>query len=270
MTIAKTIYCMIFMLVASLAMAHDWAYALPIFENHQELQSFGYDNCAMDSNGEALVIKAFIKSGDTVFDVGAHCGQWSGYIFKEKLDVDLHAFEPIPSVFNLLKNNIAQSKTAYAHNLALSNENGTKKFFYYDVSRQAAETSSLYYRPLVDSIVHARPHIINVTTMRLDSFCQKHDIRVIDFLKIDTEGSEYDILQGASAMLSDGSIKVIQFEYGGTYIDAQITLKAVYDLLTEKGYAIYRIFSDGLIEIPHWAPTLENYRYSNYLAIYNQ
>ena len=48
----------------------------------------------------------------------------------------------------------------------------------------------------------------------LDLFCEREAIPNIDFLKIDTEGNELDVLEGAKKLLSGGKIKIIQFEFG--------------------------------------------------------
>ena len=88
-------------------------------------------------------------------------------------------------------------------------------------------------------------------------------------MKIDTEGNELYVLLGAEKLLQKQAIDIIQFEYGGCYLDSKTTLHQVYRYLRSKGYTIYRIASDGLIEIPIWHKKLENFAYSNYLAVKN-
>lgn len=111
------------------------------------------------------------------------------------------------------------------------------------------------------------PQIVTVPVETLDNFVKDQAISKIDFLKIDTEGSELNVLMGAQQSLAQGRIRQIQFEYGGTYKDAKITLRQVYTLLRKNGFKIFRIASDKLIPISSWNEALENYRYSNYLAI---
>ena len=89
----------------------------------------------------------------------------------------------------------------------------------------------------------------------------------IDYLKIDTEGAELDVLQGATQLLTNSQIDYIQFEYGGTYPDAGITLKAVYEYLTQYNYQIYRISRWQLTKIDTWQDWMENYKYGNFLAV---
>ena len=106
-----------------------------------------------------------------------------------------------------------------------------------------------------------------VEAMRLDTFCRQRSVERIDYLKIDTEGGEYDVLTGAEEMLRAGRVKFIQFEYGGTYPGANTSLKQVCEFLSSFGYSLFRILPDGLLHIPKWRDELETYRLSNYLAV---
>ena len=107
-----------------------------------------------------------------------------------------------------------------------------------------------------------------VDMMRLDDFCLENNVKNIDFLKIDVEGNELKVLDGAKGMLSNDKISVIQFEYGGTYIDAEILLKDVFDFFSELPYTIYKILPDRLLQTSY-SQQLENFQYANYLAINN-
>jgi len=242
---------------------------IKVFNNLAEFASIGYDNCSMVSNGELAIIKSFICGGDLVLDVGANKGEWSQYVLASKASITLHAFEPIPAVYRKLKRNLKQQYPAMCHNIAVSDKNSLKDFYCYDTTTSASEVSSLFHRPILDTLLHTQPTIITVETKTLDLFCKEQLIEHIDFLKIDTEGSELNVLKGATDLLKNGSIKYIQFEYGGTYQDAHITLKEVHELLTTYGYLIFRIIPQGLVDITEWTPSLENYCYSNYLAVYN-
>ena len=46
----------------------------------------------------------------------------------------------------------------------------------------------------------------------LDDFCTERDLDEIDFLKVDVEGSDWDVLQGAAGMLSKGAVNVVAIE----------------------------------------------------------
>lgn len=212
--------------------------------------------------GESNVIKKLIKPGDIVFDVGANIGEWSNHVFSDVGDdVVIYAFEPIKSVYNQLQVNV-KNKNFITFNEALSNTIGSKTFYFY----QSLPVMSGFYDRDIIRYMEPQKIVVNVDT--LDLVCSQNKVFHIDFLKIDTEGEELNVLRGAQSLLEHNSISMIQFEYGGCYIDAKTTLKQVYNLLVGGcHYSLFRIKSDGLIRIPEWKDELENYGYANYLAV---
>ena len=127
--------------------------------------------------------------------------------------------------------------------------------------------SGFYDREILREKVKLNHEKIVVNVNTLDSFCLENLVSHIDFLKIDTEGEELNVLKGASSLLKNKLISVIQFEYGGCYIDSETTLKEVYNLLVKHGFEIFRISPKGLIKIGKWKEQIENYKYCNYLAV---
>lgn len=215
----------------------------------------------MEQNGELLVVKSLIKDHDIVFDIGAHVGEWANYVKQYHKKAKLILFEPLPYLYKKLSKKFF---TGNVFSFAVSNNNNIKSFTHYP---KEPGLSSIYARQSVIQYLQSIPEIIQVKTITLDNFCRLKNIKHIDFLKIDTEGSEYDVLRGSLRLIKSGSIGLIQFEYGGTYIDADIKLKEVYDLLQTNGYLLYRITSRGLLPIPAWNQKLEDFQYANYLAV---
>lgn len=233
---------------------------IKIYVDSSETERLGYNNCDSYINGENLIIKNFIKTGDTIFDAGAHIGEWSHLVLEHTSNhCNLYSFEPIPYFFNKLIQAVGQKANCF--NLGLSKTEAELVINHYYI--QAEGCSSLYDRKTLGNIPVKK---INISVISLDKFCKDHAIKHIDFLKIDTEGAEWDILHGANRLISDKNIDFIQFEYGGTYSDANTTLAQVYAYLTNKNYTIFRITSDGLICIPKWHKELESFQYANYLA----
>jgi hypothetical protein len=92
-----------------------------------------------------------------------------------------------------------------------------------------------------------------------------HSIDVIHFIKIDVEGHEIKVLEGAKKMISSNSIYYIQFEFGGTNIDAKSYFRDFFYFLSDK-YNIYRIVPDGFFQVKHYSENREIFLYSNYFA----
>lgn len=226
---------------------------------------YGYDNDQLYANGELSVIKNYIHDGDVVFDIGASERGWANYVFKHHPQAVIHTFEPIPNSYEKLIS--SPKENLHAYNFTFSNSYGKRNFFYYP-SKELCCLSSFYYRPIMRTAFGNPPcTYLNVTTDSLDHFCAINNIARINFIKINGAGDEYNILLGAANLLKNHAIDALQFEYGGTYPDAGVTLKEVYEYLTSMGYKIYRIATSRLIHLTEWRDVFENNRYSNYLAV---
>ncbi|SRX75628.1 FkbM family methyltransferase [Aequorivita antarctica] len=129
-----------------------------------------------------------IKEGDVVFDIGANVGVFSLYASKIK-GTQVFAFEPHPSNFKILLNNVNQNNIenikCFDYALGSDNEDriliegniaGGHKLSYKDVS-QNAEGS------------------LKVKSVTLASMKEKLSIDKIDFVKLDCEGAEGEIIQ---------------------------------------------------------------------------
>ncbi len=239
---------------------------LAIKQDAPDLDQVGFDITEPAKNGEFRAISAILRAGDIVFDVGANRGNWCRQALAIQPRITLFAFEPVPSSFAALEKGLDNSGVK-TYNLAFSCDDREKTFYHCANNVEIEELSSFYRRPAVEEGLNIQIRPITVTSRTLDAFCREQGVEHIDFLKIDVEGGELDVLMGASGLLGDKKIETLQFEYGGTFKDAQVSLRQVYDLLTSSGYRIYRIIPDGLVRIAQWRAALENYRYSNYLAL---
>jgi len=236
---------------------------IKVMHDSPTLDKFGYVGSNMLKNGELDVIKKLIKSEDIVFDVGANVGKWSKKVLSHCGFVKIYAFEPVVSLYKSLVDNF-DTENMHTYNIALSNFQGSETFYFYP---KDTGKSGFYDREILRTMCKLQPEEITVEVDTLDIFCEKNNITHIDFLKIDTEGEEFRVLSGAYNLLKCNAIHAIQFEYGGCYIDSKTTLKSVYELLSELGYSVFRIVPKGLIKIVKWRDELENYRYTNYLAV---
>ncbi|MCC3528786.1 MAG: tetratricopeptide repeat protein [Microcoleus sp. PH2017_22_RUC_O_B] len=218
--------------------------------------------------GESQVIAKYIKAGDIVFDVGANAGDWTQEVLNQGHDVEIHLFEPIPNVYQRLLQNLVNkipSGKIRAFNLALGNKEEVKTFYHYE---DLSVLSTFYRRVEVEKQGNFNPpKSFPVVTTTIDIYCQKQEIKRINFLKVDVEGGELDVLYGAKYFLETGRIDYLQFEYGGTYLDSQRTLKEAFEYLQNFRYSIFKILPSGLEYKPSFVPEYEDFEYSNFLAV---
>jgi FkbM family methyltransferase len=215
------------------------------------------------SDGESQVIAKFINAGNVVFDVGANAGDWTTEVLGQGHNVEIHLFEPIPQVYQTLTQNL--DKKLIFNNIAVGKKEEVNKFYYYESN---SPLSTFYRRVDVEKQgLLDTPNEITVLKTTIDRYCQRHGLKRINFLKIDAGGSELDILYGANHFLQTGRIDYLQFEYGGTFIDAKTRLRQIFDYLQKFRYSIFKILPDRLEYKPTFLPEDENFEFSNFLAV---
>jgi FkbM family methyltransferase len=216
------------------------------------------NNCDIRTNGEGYFIEKHKETFDIVFDVGANIGEWSQYMYNAKPNSKIYSFEPSKQTFTRLKENIKNPNNKI-YNLGLGKEKENKIFYNY--GEESALNSQIERKSIMK-----KSYEEDVKFDTLDNFCGENSTDNISFLKIDVEGGELDVLKGSVGKISSGKIDYIQFEYGGTFIDARVFLKDIFDFFEDKPYTIYKITQNGLKKINKYDPSLDNFQYSNFIA----
>lgn len=226
--------------------------------------SEGNNNESMAANGELKVIRRFIPHSKMVFDVGAHAGEWTRFALQSNPEAQFHCFEPSPASFKqLLLQNFPPNVTC--NPLGLSSSDREAKLLVYD---EGNAMNSLYRREgLQERGILPQEKEEKVRLRTLDSYCLEKNIHTIDFLKIDVEGHELEVLRGAAQMLKSRQIGIVQFEYGGCHIDSRVFLKDFFHLMEGLTYEFYKILSQGLKRVPKYSQQYENFQYSNWLLM---
>lgn len=139
---------------------------------------------------EINLIKEFSSKKGNAFDVGSFCGTHS--LIMSKYFKNIYSFEPNKISFKRQKKNINinKIKNIYLYNLSISKKNGQSKY-YYPRDRKLSETS------LVKSSLYSKYKFGFSKTVTIDSFINKNKIKSVNFIKIDAEFYEKNILIGA-------------------------------------------------------------------------
>ncbi|MHA3098249.1 FkbM family methyltransferase [Acinetobacter brisouii] len=91
----------------------------------------------------------------------------------------------------------------------------------------------------------------------------------MDFIKIDIEGHELKAFEGFECYMDSSFIDYIQFEYGGVNLDSHTSLMEIYNFFKKRGFSIAKLMPNGLL-IRDYQPWMDNFMYSNYVAISNK
>ena len=224
-----------------------------------------------ESSGEKMCLqilkeKGLINSKSVFFDVGANVGNytvWIKSIFGK--DTIVHAFEPSKKTFLKLQNNVKGFENVILNNLAVGKTKGELKLFY---DSEESTLASLYERNL-EHIGKKISHKEIVQVETLSNYADNLNIDKIHFLKVDAEGHDLAIFQGAESLINNTKVDFIQFEFGGCNIDSKTYFKDFYYLLKGK-FNLYRILKDGLIKVDSYDERSEIFLTTNYLAISKQ
>ncbi len=231
------------------------------YENlfHFALNGMGYGyGGEMEISGEKDLLnylKSIFKTEEKIFfDVGANVGIYSLLLHKKFKNAKIYAFEPSKKTFETLLKKTNKIKNIKSYNLGLGIKKG-KKTLYYDPSESS--TATLHNR----KIKYNKGERIEIN--KLDSFCKIHNIKRINFLKMDVEGSELFVLKGAKNMLKNKKIDFIQLEFGIRNVDSKVFFRDFWDLLSQN-YLFYRILPGGIYPIKNYKENLEIFTGINY------
>ncbi|MCH2233034.1 MAG: FkbM family methyltransferase [Crocinitomicaceae bacterium] len=222
---------------------------------------------SLQASGEEYFIKDFLsnkilKKAPVLFDVGANKGEYSTLLRKSFGNANLHSFEPNSNTFHQLEDNI--SGIAKCYNFGFGEIEKKEKLYYSSSDKTSVQATS--DKSILTSI--SKPdeiseEEIHVTT--IDKFCSEKKIDFIDFLKIDTEGFELEVLLGAREFLASNKIGIIQFEFNEVNIVKRRFLKDFYEVL--QNFELYRLDTNRLIKLKEWQPIHEIFMFQNIVAI---
>jgi FkbM family methyltransferase len=177
------------------------------------------------------IFKKYIKPGTVAIDVGANIGLHSLAMSKNSPSI-VHAFEPQPQTFNLLKMNCSKNPRIQLHNVCLS-----------DMSKQLSmvDVSNLE-NPGGAHVESETQEEEKVNCITLDSL----NFINVSFIKIDVEGHEIEVIKGALGTITREKPVMIVEIIGGMDVDnasSEIAndIKNRVDFIKSLGYKVTRV-----------------------------
>ncbi|MGD6932917.1 MAG: FkbM family methyltransferase [Candidatus Bathyarchaeia archaeon] len=175
--------------------------------------------------------------GGIVFDVGAYIGvctlKYASFLRRKGM---VYAIEPSPQSYNILSNNIKINnlQNVTPVNAALMSFNGVSHLY---SCNGFASVNSISERHIEAGGGHASSQF-TVNSITLDALINKFNVPRIDLLKIDVEGAELNVLNGALTALDRGIVDRLVIEVHQSIVN----LSDVCIFLEDKSYSVKGLF----------------------------
>jgi FkbM family methyltransferase len=167
-----------------------------------------------------------------IFDVGAHHGESATEYSILYPQARIDSFEPVRASFVEMQRRTAGNPRIHCHNLAL----GSRR-------EESTMDTSAGHSSMFKISDHGDERVRVVTAA---DFCCEKRIDRINFLKVDTEGFDLEVLYGAQTLIEDAAIDLIEVEAG---MNPENDIHVYFDKFTSYlygyGYRIFGIYEQG-------------------------
>lgn len=163
----------------------------------------GLSNNEIDN---VISLLPYLSPDPVIFDVGSNKGEWTDLILDRAYQV--HLFEPNEILLHYTMVKYCDRKNVLYCDAAICHQQGKEIDFYYFTNENNG-LSSILNNPKWDYLPKKYKKVKSET---LSNYCSYFDVKLIDFLKVDTEGADYLVLLGAEQLLREKRIKFIQVE----------------------------------------------------------
>ena len=230
------------------------------------LKGKGYMNYGtFKETGEKFFINLIKEEINLSLDIGANVGDYTKMLLSDTKS-KVVSFEPLPKAFEELEKIKSNFQNRLEiHNVAIGIKN---EFLDLSYGTEKSEKASLMSNlEKLSFIKDQNNKKISVQVRQLDYFENYFKDKVIDFIKIDTEGFEYEVLKGSKNILNTHKPKFIQIEFNWHQLIKNQTLYNLSKLINFSD--VFKILPHGnkLMHIDPFRPENNIYHLSNYVFI---
>ena len=197
------------------------------------------------AGGDAWRVQAELLAGRdvrTILDCGANLGHVTGEYLKAFPEATIHAFEPVPETFGLLRDRVGDEPRVHLVNAAVSDSVGEAEITLGD----AHYADSMAREPVARAGEEdgRRGRKIRIRTTTIDAYCEQLGIDRVGVLKLDVEGVELEAIDGAERLLAEGRVDLVYSELNfAPRHPKQARGSAVIEALWAHGFRLFELYS---------------------------
>lgn len=211
---------------------------------------------------EREFLRAFLRPGDVFVDVGANIGLYTLIAASRVTESgSVYCFEPAGKTFKRLCDNVNLNNfsNVQCYQLALSNETGEYPFY---TSEDGYDAWNSFAIPIAGKAFSSEI----IRCQRWDDLVREHDlVDRVTMMKIDVEGWESRVLEGARESLSREDAPLLQVEFTEeASASAGSSCERLYHLLGDLGYKMFVYDYEKRDIVPD--PLRPSYPYLNLIA----
>jgi len=166
-------------------------------------------------------IKKYLPEKPIIVEAGAFDGRETIRMAKLWPQGTIHTFEPVPELYKQLKENTKHLPNVICYQLALSDATGTSTLYISEKPTKPGRASQANSLLKPDKRLELSPLIfprtIAVPTMTINDWAAQHAIDHVDFLKLDVQGYELNIIKSCQRMLATVKIILTEVEFVSAY-----------------------------------------------------
>lgn len=234
------------------------------------LRGMGYNNgWQLPKSGEQWFIRNVLAPTHPTLcvDVGANKGEYTAELLRWTT-AQVHAFEPLPLAFESLQRVAATSPgRVQVFNSAVGASNEPALIHYgqgdSDLASLSAEVNSIAF------VGAANTNVMEVQVTTLDEHFAdlvRLGPGAVDFIKVDTEGFEFEVLQGAREVIAGCRPRFVQIEMNLHQLVRRHTLYSLHELMGD-GYDVFQMLPHGMHRVETTRPESNTFCYSNFVFV---
>jgi len=223
----------------------------------------GYNNYqSSERSGETFFLNQFLAPMQPrlCIDIGANVGSYSRALLT-CTSAQVHCFEPVSLSFQQLQELTKEyPDRLLIHRMGIGDHDGTMPIYFN--SDALSHASLLSEMNKIEYVSNTQTEEVQIC--KLDTFF-KESLTPIDFIKIDTEGFEKEVLDGSRGIIEAHKPKAIQIEFNHHQLFRGQTIYSFSQILPD--YKVFQLLPSAILERDPGDPFANLFLFSNFVFI---